>query len=91
MRTLIMTVATASLLFGGIAIAQTAKDMKSTNDAGMSGDTSGSAKGGNVKPSTAVQKNGRSSTEMNSPAAGSPGVEGPAGSENGPAQTKGAK
>lgn len=78
---------TASLMLGGIAIAQ-ADDMKSPSAAG---NTSGTAAGGNVKPSTAVQKEGRSSSDaqQHSPAAGSPGVEGPAGSENGPAPIKG--
>lgn len=85
MRTFTLILATtASMMLGGAAIAQTSPEK------GMSGDTSGTAAGGNVTPSTAVQKNGRSSSEMqqHSPAAGSPGVEGPAGSENGPAPTK---
>lgn len=72
--------ATASLFMSGIAIAQTSNQAP--------GDTSGPAAGGNINPSTAVQKNRSSATDMNdqmgSPAsAGSPGVQGPAGSENG--------
>jgi hypothetical protein len=76
--------ATASLFLGGAAIAQTSTQSP--------GDTSGPAAGGNINPSTAVQKNRSSSKEMNmnnntsAPAsAGAPGVEGPAGSENGAA------
>jgi len=87
MRMLTLALATAStLILGGAAIADSSNDMKS--DSSM-GDTSGPKSGGNVNPSTAVQKNGRSSSEIQqSPAAGAPGVEGPAGSENGPAPSK---
>jgi hypothetical protein len=77
--------ATASLFLGGAAIAQTSTPVP--------GDTSGPAAGGNTNPSTAVQKNRSSSKDMNnmndnmgsSTSAGAPGVEGPAGSENGAA------
>ncbi len=86
LRTLALC-ATASLFLGGAAVAQTSTQAP--------GDTSGPAAGGNVNPSSAVQKNRSSATNNNDvnkssdpSAAGSPGVEGPAGSENGPAQTK---
>ncbi len=74
--------ATASLFMSGMAIAQTSNQIP--------GDTSGPAAGGNINPSTAVQKNRSSSKDMNgqmgAPAsAGAPGVQGPQGSENGDA------
>jgi hypothetical protein len=81
MRHLTIAFVTASMLIGGAAIAQTSQMGNDSN-----GDTSTSTKG-NITPSTAVQKNRSSATDKNgmgSPAAGSPGVEGPAGSENGP-------
>jgi hypothetical protein len=70
--------AVATFLFTGIAVAQT----------GAAGDTSGAASGKNVNPSTAVQKDtGRSEGGKMAPSAtgGAPGVEGAAGSKNGPA------
>ncbi len=71
--------ATASLFLGGVAIAQ--------NSNQNMGDTSGPATGGNVNPSTAIQKNRSSAKDNNmNPSGGAPGVEGPAGSKNGPAQ-----
>ncbi|MEJ0095691.1 MAG: hypothetical protein WDN46_20475 [Methylocella sp.] len=65
-------VAVATLFFGGVAIAQNTG----------AGDTSRSASGKNVNPSTAVQKDqGRS--ESSGAAAGAPGVEGKPGSKSG--------
>jgi hypothetical protein len=77
-RTLALCAA-ASLFLGGVAVAQTSNQNM--------GDTSGPSAGGNVNPSTAIQKNRSSSkgTDMN-PSGGAPGIEGPAGSKNGPAQ-----
>ncbi len=79
--------ATASLFLGGIAVAQTSTQAP--------GDTSGPASGGNINPSSAIQKNRSSATnnndvnKSNDPSAtGAPGVEGPAGSESGPAENK---
>lgn len=85
---------TASLMLGGVAIAQSSDSNTEMNKTapGMSGDTSGTAAGGNVTPSTSVQKNHRSSSSDNNGMApaggGAPGIEGPAGSENGPAPSK---
>jgi hypothetical protein len=79
--------ATASLFLGGTAIAQTSNQSQ--------GDTSGQAVGGNINPSSAIQKNRSSATNNNDvnkssdpSATGAPGVQGPAGSENGPTQNK---
>jgi len=79
--------AIASLFLGGGAVAQTSTQAP--------GATSGPAAGGNVNPSAAIQKNRSSATNNNNvnknndpSAAGAPGVEGPAGSENGPSQGK---
>jgi hypothetical protein len=78
--------ATASLFLGGVAVAQTAnQDM---------GNTSGPTTGGNVSPSTEMQKNRSSAkgTEMNTGAGAAgveaPGVQGPAGSKAGPTKKK---
>ncbi len=76
--------ATASLFLSGAAIAQnSSQDM---------GSTSGPSAGGNVSPTTTMQKNRSSAkgTDMNTgadaPGVEAPGVPGPAGSKNGPAQ-----
>ncbi len=78
--------ATASMLLGGVAIAQTSnQDM---------GTTSGSSTGGNVSPSTHMQNNRSSAkgTDMNTgtgaPGFEAPGIAGSEGSKNGPAQKK---
>lgn len=67
------TLSAATLLLGGVAIAQT------------SGTTTVPATGKNVEPSTAIQKEeGRSAEEMKAPmGAGAPGVEAKPGSEAG--------
>jgi hypothetical protein len=76
--------AMASLLFGSVAVAQ-----NSNQDMGK---TSGPAAGDNVSPTTTMQKNRSSAkgTDMNTgedaPGVEAPGVPGPAGSKNGPAQ-----
>lgn len=67
----------AGLLLSASAFAQT------------SGNTSGTAAGTNATPSSAVQKEqqGRSAGSSDASAqGGGPGVEGPAGSKNGPPQ-----
>jgi len=83
---------TASLLLGGAAIAQSSNEMNK-NAPGMQGDTSGPAGGGNVTPSTSIQKNHRSSSDSKTApvGGGAPGIEGQPGAENGPAPQKGMK
>jgi len=85
---------TASLMLGGVAIAQTSNDMQMNKNApGASSDTSGPATGGNVTPSTNVQKNRSSSDDSKiAPAGGgAPGVEAHPGPQSGPTPDKGMK
>jgi hypothetical protein len=83
------------LMLGGPAVAQ--------NTGNAPGNTSGPATGGNVKPSTAVQKDnpagqmaagphgGAGQTAAGSMGAGAPGMAAKPGSEAGPAPKSGSK
>jgi len=84
---------TASLMLGGVAIAQTSNDMQMDKGASGASDTSGPATGGNVNPSTNVQKNRSSSDDSKvAPAGGgAPGVEAHPGPQSGPTPDKGMK
>jgi hypothetical protein len=78
-KRLLIALSSASLLLGGVAMAQT------------SGSSSGPAAGKSVEPSTAIQKQeGRSANEKKAPTgAGAPGVEAKPGSEGGAAPDSG--
>ena len=73
-RRLLIAISSASWLFGSLAIAQTLEN------------SSGPAAGGDVKPTTAVQKQeGRSTEDQSTPptGAGTPGIEAKPGTQSG--------
>ena len=57
-RRLLITISSASLLFGGLALAQTLEN------------SSGPAAGGDVKPTTAQKQEGRSTEDQSTPPTG---------------------
>ncbi len=83
---LLVGLCAAPLLFGGIALAQTAGSTSGSANGTTAGATSGPAAGKNVEPDTAMQKKeGRSANEMQTPTTGggAPGVEAKPGTESG--------
>lgn len=76
----------SALVIGSAAFAQ--------QTGGSTGNTSGPAAGGNVQPSTAVQKDtgsgasGNSATAAPGAAGGAPGVAGKPGNKSGPSERK---
>jgi hypothetical protein len=69
---LLIAISSASCLFGSLAIAQTLEN------------SSGPAAGGNVKPTTAVQKQeGRSTADQSPTGAGTPSIEAKPGTQGG--------
>jgi hypothetical protein len=72
-RRLLITISSASLLFGGLALAQTLEN------------SSGPAAGGDVKPTTAQKQEGRSTEDQSTPptGAGTSGIEAKPGTQSG--------